>query len=123
MGTPVSVCKRFLPAGVWSKLVASLLIDSIGSSSYLIPFVGEFFDIAWAPIQTVLIMAMYDNGAAPGCLKYVSFFEEILPFTDVVPTATIGWAFESVPILLQNDQCGDKHKNYDAAAATQLLES
>ena len=75
-----------------------LLLDLIGSSSYLIPLVGEGFDLAWAPMQTILIMAMYD-GIAPN-LKYLSFVEEILPFTDIVPSATIGWAVEFGPQLI-----------------------
>ena len=83
---------------MWAKLVVSLMIDFIGSSSYLLPVVGEGFDLAWAPIQTVLIMAMYDP-VTPN-LKYVSFAEEILPFTDIVPSATMGWAMEfAVPQL------------------------
>ena len=56
--------------------------------------VGEGFDVAWAPIQTIMIMAMYDH-VAPN-LKYLSFVEEILPLTDIVPSATIGWLYEFV---------------------------
>jgi hypothetical protein len=41
---------------------------------------------------------MYDS-TSPN-LKYVSFIEEILPFTDIVPSATIGWACEFVPQML-----------------------
>jgi hypothetical protein len=93
--TPVSVSKQILPTEMWARLIVSLFIDLIGSSSYLLPFVGEGLDLAWAPIQTILIMAMYDP-TTPN-LKYVSFVEEILPFTDIVPTATIGWACEFVP--------------------------
>ena len=95
--TPVSVCRQILPTGVWSKLWTSLIIDLIGSSSYLLPIIGEGFDLAWAPAQTILIMAMYD--ATSPNLKYVSFMEEIMPFTDIVPSACIGWAIEFVPIL------------------------
>jgi hypothetical protein len=62
--------------------------------------VGEGLDLAWAPAQTILIMAMYD--ATSPNLKYVSFVEEILPFTDIVPSATIGWACEFVPGMLNN---------------------
>mmetsp|Transcript_109017 Transcript_109017/g.314917 ORF Transcript_109017/g.314917 Transcript_109017/m.314917 type:complete len:261 (+) Transcript_109017:1-783(+) len=96
--TPVSVARQVLPTGMWGKLVTSLMIDLIGSASYLLPVVGEGFDIAWAPIQTVLIMAMYDN-TTPN-LKYVSFFEELLPFTDIVPSASIGFLAEFGPKLL-----------------------
>eukprot|EP00977_Amphora_coffeiformis_P028019 scaffold34682_cov243-Amphora_coffeaeformis.AAC.16 len=77
----------------------------MGSASYLLPVVGEGFDIAWAPLQTMFIMAMYDD-IAPN-LKYVSFVEEILPFTDIVPSATIGWLTEfGVPWV--EDQLGWK---------------
>lgn len=90
--TPVSVAKLVLPVGIWSKLTTSLLIDLIGSSSYLLPVVGEGLDLFWAPMQTVLIMAMYES-TSPN-LKYVSFVEEALPFTDIVPSATIGWTLQ-----------------------------
>ena len=96
--TPVSVARIVLPTSMWPKVMVSLLIDLIGSSSYLLPLVGEGFDVMWAPIQTILIMAMYD--ATSPNLKYVSFFEEILPFTDLVPSATIGFLAEFVPKLL-----------------------
>jgi hypothetical protein len=99
--TPVSVCRHVLPAGMWSKLFLSLFIDLIGSASYLLPVVGEGLDLAWAPAQTVLIMSMYDT-TSPN-LKYVSFIEEILPFTDIVPSATIGWACEFVPPMFKNN--------------------
>jgi hypothetical protein len=99
--TPVSVCRQIVPHGMWSKLMLSLLIDLIGSASYLIPVVGEGLDLAWAPTQTILIMAMYDI-TTPN-LKYASFVEEVLPFTDIVPSATIGWACEFVPGMLWNN--------------------
>jgi hypothetical protein len=98
--TPVNVARQVVPTTMWSKLMFCLLLDLIGSSSYLIPFVGEAFDLAWAPMQTILIMAMYDS-VAPN-LKYLSFVEEILPFTDIVPSATIGWAVEFGPQLIES---------------------
>jgi hypothetical protein len=98
--TPVNLARQFVPTTCWSKLFFCLLLDLIGSSSYLIPGVGEAFDLAWAPSQTILIMAMYDS-TAPN-LKYLSFMEEILPFTDFVPSATIGWAVEFGPQLISN---------------------
>ena len=119
--TPVSVCRQVLPTGVWSKLWASLVIDLIGSSSYLLPLVGEGFDLAWAPAQTVLIMAMYD--ATSPNLKYVSFMEEIMPFTDIIPSACIGWACEFVP-LLWKDHATKHNINVDPEvthAVTQLV--
>jgi len=95
--TPVSVCRQVLPTTIWSKLWVSLIIDLIGSSSYLLPVVGEGFDFAWAPAQTILIMALYD--ATSPNLKYLSFTEEIMPFTDIVPSACLGWAWEFLPLM------------------------
>uniref|UniRef100_A0A7S4QJI5 Uncharacterized protein n=1 Tax=Ditylum brightwellii TaxID=49249 RepID=A0A7S4QJI5_9STRA len=95
--TPKSLAQSVLPTDIWSKLVVSLVIDFVGSSSYLIPIAGEALDLSWAPIQTILIAAMYDD-VSPN-LKYVSFVEEILPFTDVIPSATLGWTREFGPQL------------------------
>ena len=78
------------------------MIDIVGSCSYLIPVVGEGFDTPWAPLQTVLLMAMY-NEASPR-LKYVSFAEELLPFTDLLPSATCGWLMEfAYPMLMESE--------------------
>ncbi len=88
-----------LPTDIIGKLVVSLCIDFIGSCSYLLPFVGEGFDVAWAPIQTVFIMALYENSMPS--LKYVSFIEEILPFTDLLPSGTLGWVREFSPVIME----------------------
>jgi hypothetical protein len=113
--TPVKVARNLLPEQIWGRLIVSLFIDLIGSSSYLLPGVGECIDVAWAPIQTVLIMAMYDD-TSPN-LKYVSFIEEILPFTDIVPSATIGWMAEfGVPMIL--GQSNNKESSTTRSSAT-----
>ena len=108
--TPVSLARLLMPQGIWGKLIVSLLIDGAGSASYLVPVVGEVTDLGWAPIQTVLIMALYEDqqnkmeGQNPEWLKYVSFAEEILPFTDIVPTATMGWLmYTGMPHFLGKD--------------------
>jgi len=88
-----------MPTDIMGKLIVSLVIDFIGSSSYLLPIVGEGFDVAWAPIQTILLMALYD--ASMPSLKYISFMEEILPFTDVLPSGTLGWVKEYSPLLME----------------------
>lgn len=84
------------------KLLVSLCLDLVGSSSYLLPVVGEAFDLVWAPTQTLLVAALYDDTTP--ALKYVSFVEEILPFTDAVPTATLGWLKEFAPTLSEHSQ-------------------
>ena len=88
-----------LPTDMKGKLIASVLIDLVGSSSYLIPLLGEGFDVAWAPLSMILVGAMYD-GVMPN-LKYVALVEELLPFTDVIPTATLGWLREYGPDIIE----------------------
>jgi hypothetical protein len=126
--TPVSIARACLPTDLWGKLAVSLLIDALGSASYLIPVVGEVLDVAWAPLQTILIMALYD--AVSPNLKYVSFVEEILPLTDVVPSATIGWVTEFGPQLLHpalsnnsTNTTSDTKNTSPAAAMQQVMAS
>jgi len=95
---PVTLANFVLPKDMWHKLIVSLAIDFVGSCSYLIPGAGEVTDLAWAPIQTSMIMAMYDEEMP--YLKYVSFAEEILPFTDILPTASLGWCRMFLPTLI-----------------------
>ena len=94
------------------KLILSLVIDFIGSCSYIVPGTGELTDIIWAPIQTMIIISMYDS--TNPSLKYVSFIEELLPFTDIVPTGTIGWIVEYGSYLLNGSFHSNSRKNYFA---------
>ena len=96
--SPQNLAEAVLPTDMIGKLVVSLIVDLIGSASYLIPVAGEGFDLAWAPISMTLVGALYD-GVMPS-LKYVALAEELLPFTDFVPTATVGWVTEFAPILI-----------------------
>ena len=96
--TPKALAQTVLPKDMMAKLIVCLLIDFVGSSSYLLPGVGEAFDVAWAPTQTIMIAAMFDH-VSPN-LKYISFAEEILPFTDLIPSATLGWTKEFGPVIL-----------------------
>ena len=55
---------HIVPVGndaVLQKFLFCILIDFIGSTSYFVPGIGEFMDIVWAPAQTLLIMALFDN--------------------------------------------------------------
>lgn len=70
-------------------LMASLAIDALGMASYLIPALGEAADLVIAPIVSILIYAVHRTtfGAMAG------FLEEIIPFTDIIPSATIIWFY------------------------------
>jgi hypothetical protein len=73
-------------------LISSLAIDALGMATYLIPALGETADLVLAPIISILIYAVHKTtfGAIAG------FFEEIIPFTDIIPSATIIWAYRYI---------------------------
>ncbi len=70
------------------KLALCLLLDAVGCISFTLPLIGEFSDIIWAPIAALISYKMF--GEKRG--KYTAlttFTEEILPFTDIIPSFTI----------------------------------
>jgi hypothetical protein len=69
-------------------LFLALLIDLIGMASFAIPLIGDFADIVWAPVSAMLIYKLFGNSVSFAAL---GFFEELLPFTDLLPTATLAW--------------------------------
>lgn len=97
--TPVTLVQSYLPTDMMYKLAMSIFMDTLGSCSYLLPGLGESFDVIWCPCQTLLIKAMYGT-VAPN-LTYISFAEEFLPFTDILPSATLGWMSEFGPSLVK----------------------
>ncbi|MCI2228019.1 hypothetical protein MC378_02485 [Polaribacter sp. MSW13] len=71
----------------YKKLALSLILDTIG----LIPFI----DLVWAPLSGYLMTKMY-KGTKGKIAGLISFLEEIIPFTDVIPTFTIMWFYTYV---------------------------
>lgn len=69
----------------FGKLLLCIAIDVIGSSSELVPFVGEVTDLVWAPIAGLALRSLYGSNI----LFALEFAEEILPFTDILPLATL----------------------------------
>jgi hypothetical protein len=81
------------PEPDFGKLIICLLIDIIGVSSEAVPILGEFTDIVSAPISAAVLQNLF-----PGSSKFVFLFElteEILPFTDIIPFATICWVIDT----------------------------
>lgn len=74
------------------KLILCLIIDIIGASSELIPFVGELTDIAYAPVAALALRSLFQGSNVVFALE---FLEEFLPFTDILPLATICWVVET----------------------------
>ena len=75
------------------SLILCLVMDIIGYASYAIPGLGELSDIVWAPISALIFYKMFGGlkGAFGGIFN---FAEEILPFTDFIPSFTIMWVWQ-----------------------------
>jgi len=79
----------------YSKLFLSLLLDAMGYISFIIPGIGEFSDIIWAPLSGFIMTKLY-KGKSGKIAGVIAFLEEALPFSDVVPTFTIMWIYTYV---------------------------
>lgn len=71
------------------KLGFCIAMDLIGMASYLVPGVGETFDVLWAPIAGMIFMKSF-GGMTGKIGGLIAMVEEAAPFIDVVPTFTIG---------------------------------
>ena len=77
----------------FTKLFLCIIIDIVGSENKAMPpLVGELVDIVYAPIAALLLRQLF---AGSNIVFLLEFTEEILPFTDVLPLATICWVVES----------------------------
>jgi len=76
----------------YRKLLVGLLLDGVGMLSFMIPGIGEFSDVIWAPVAGWLMTRLYKGriGQAAGI---IAFTEELIPGMDVVPTFTLTWIY------------------------------
>lgn len=74
------------------NLYLGILFDLLGMVSFTVPLVGEFSDVIWAPVSGLLLAWMY-KGRAGKIGGIFSVLEEIIPFTDIIPTFTIMWFY------------------------------
>ena len=77
------------------NLFLGILFDMIGMLSFTVPFLGEFSDVIWAPLAGYLMTWMY-KGTLGKIGGVVTFLEEILPFSDFIPTFTLTWIYNYV---------------------------
>eukprot|EP00747_Dinoflagellata_sp_TGD_P019331 gnl/TRDRNA2_/TRDRNA2_127101_c2_seq1.p1 gnl/TRDRNA2_/TRDRNA2_127101_c2~~gnl/TRDRNA2_/TRDRNA2_127101_c2_seq1.p1 ORF type:complete len:222 (-),score=32.72 gnl/TRDRNA2_/TRDRNA2_127101_c2_seq1:297-881(-) len=66
----------------------------IGSSSYLFDVfagAGEASDFVWAPMEGWILSLLYGSNR----IGMLGFTEEILPLTDIIPTATFAWVLDT----------------------------
>ena len=73
-------------------LILGVLFDGIGMLSFSVPFLGDFSDVVWAPIAGFLMTWMY-KGKIGKIAGIFAFLEEIIPFTDVIPSFTLTWIY------------------------------
>lgn len=78
-----------------AKLVVGILFDLIGMISYVFPGFAEIIDVIWAPISGLLLAKMY-KGNTGKIAGIFGFLEELVPFTDIIPTFTITWIYTYV---------------------------
>ena len=76
-------------------LVLGILFDTIGMLSFSVPLIGEFSDVIWAPFAGFLMTWMY-KGTVGKVGGVVTFLEEILPFSDFIPTFTLTWIYNYI---------------------------
>ncbi|MBD0823086.1 hypothetical protein [Aestuariibaculum marinum] len=79
----------------YKKLLLGILFDAVGYVSFIIPGIGEFSDIVWAPLSGWLMTKLY-KGKAGKVAGVVNFVEEALPGLDVIPTFTLMWLYTYV---------------------------
>lgn len=76
-------------------LIKSLVYDAIGMASSAVPVIGPFIDLLWAPYAANKMSEMYP-GKNGKLASVIVFLEEILPFTDIIPTFTLMWLYTYV---------------------------
>ncbi|WGD34621.1 hypothetical protein [Olleya sp. YS] len=76
----------------YAKLFLGLLFDALGYVSFIIPGIGEFADIVWAPASAWLMTKLY-KGRTGKIAAIFTFIEEALPGLDVIPSFTVMWFY------------------------------
>lgn len=92
-------------------LTFCIVMDLIGYASFSIPVLAEVSDVIWAPLSAFIFLQAF--GGKVGRIGSVfNFIEEILPFTDFIPSFSIAW-------LIRNGVTG-KAKSSDVRAIPAL---
>ena len=73
----------------------SLGLDLLGMASYLLPGLGEISDGFYGPFYGMMIFYMYKRNGKTAAMTGGIFgtIEEVLPGTDIFPTATLMWLY------------------------------
>ncbi len=78
----------------YKLLIFGLIIDVVGilTSSWILPLIGDFADIIWAPFTAWLMMRWY-KGTTGKIAGVITFIEEAIPGIDIIPTFTLMWLY------------------------------
>ncbi|HMQ43586.1 hypothetical protein [Mariniflexile maritimum] len=79
----------------YTKLFLGILFDALGYVSFIIPGIGEFSDIVWAPLSGWLMTRLY-KGKMGKIAGVFTFIEEALPGFDFIPSFTLMWIYTYV---------------------------
>ena len=79
----------------YTLLKKGIIFDLLGMASMVIPVVGPFLDLFWAPYSAKQMSDMYP-GKKGKLAAVLVFVEELLPFTDIVPSFTLMWIYTFV---------------------------
>jgi hypothetical protein len=77
------------------NLFLGIFLDLVGMLTYLFPVFGELADTIWAPLAAFMLSYMY-KGSIGKVGGIIEFLEEILPFSDFIPTFTLTWIYTYV---------------------------
>ena len=80
------------------------MLDGIGMLTLLLPGLGEFLDLLWAPMAGWFMTRLYP-GRKGKVAAVVAFLEELLPGLDVIPSFTLMWIYTYV---LSRDKANSK---------------
>lgn len=83
------------------KLGFCIAMDLVGMASYIVPGLGETFDLAWAPISGFIFMKSF-GGMTGKIGGMISMVEEAVPFVDAIPTFTIGYFYAKRQLKKEN---------------------
>ncbi len=98
-------------------LFLSMILDMVGMLTYLIPLLGEVGDVIFAPFYGLAIFIMYRRRMLSAAIGGTTgLIEELLPETDIIPTATIMWIYTYImrKDKTLNDFVKEKNKEIEA---------
>lgn len=68
----LTIDKTAIDASAWAKLVGCIALDLAGDASELLPVLGEFTDLAYAPVEASLLKVLFKSNAIAGARSRVS---------------------------------------------------